>query len=260
MHMNKVTVEQIYRWLDQVAPFDNQEEFDNAGFQLGRLDAPVTGALLALDVTEEVVREAVEQKAELIITHHPLIFTPLKSLNLADHVPRVIELLLKHDLSLISAHTNMDQSPQYSASAEMARRLGLLNVRKEGPYLFVGDLPQTKRADQLAASIKTALDASPRLYGAAHKEISTLAVAGGAFSDGFVEARAAGAQALLTGEVKHHHALEATASGMVLYDGGHYATEALMLPPLAFGLQKAMNQLEYSLQVYVSRCVSYQLQ
>lgn len=260
MQKRTVTVQQIYDWLDDTAPFDSQEEFDNAGLQLGRLDAQVNGVLLALDVTEEVIQEAVERKADLIITHHPLIFSPIKSLNLADHVPRLIELLLKHEVSLISTHTNIDQSPQYSASAEMTRRLGLLNVRQEGPYLFIGDLPQAVRADYLADTIKKALGTSPRLYGDPQQQISTLAVAGGAYSEGYHEARSLGAQALLTGEVKHHHALEATAAGMVIYDGGHYATEAPMLEPLAFGLQKAMNQLEYSVQVYVSRCVSYRLQ
>lgn len=260
MDKQQATVRTIYDWLDQVAPFDTQEEFDNAGLQLGRMDRPVNSVLLTLDVTEETIQEAVRLQADLIISHHPLIFTPLKSLDFSEHVPKVIAQLIRQDIALIATHTNIDQSPQYSASAELARRLGLLNLRQEGPYLFVGDLPEQVKAEQLAGSIGQILEAIPRLYGDPEHAVSTLAIAGGAFSDGFKDAKAAGAQALLTGEVKHHHALEATAEGMVLFDGGHYATEAPMLQPLALGLQKDMNQLEYSLQVYVTRCISYRLQ
>lgn len=260
MNKHQASVKTIYDWLDQVAPFEAQEEFDNAGFQLGRMDSPVSKVLLTLDVTEEVIQEAADLEAELIISHHPLIFSPIKNLDLKEHVPRLISKLLAHNISLISSHTNIDQSPQYSASAELARKLGLQNVRKEGLYLFLGDLGHEIGALDLAHRIEDALGMKPRLYGRPDLPIHTLAIAGGAYSDGFSEAMAAGAQGLLTGEVKHHHALEATSQGMVVFDGGHYATETPMLAPLAFGLQKAMNQVEYYLQVHVTGAVSYRLQ
>lgn len=256
--MQKASVETILGWLDAMAPFSNQEEFDNSGFQLGRLDAQVGSVLLALEVTEAVIEEAVRLGAALIITHHPLLFVPQRVLDLSRAVPKLISLLIKNNLSLISAHTNMDRSAEYSASATVAGLLGLNNIRRQGDYLFVGDFPEPLDEAVLAAKVGSALKVPVRLYQGSGK-VKTLAIAGGAYSEGYHEAFLAGAQALLTGEVRHHHAVEAAAEGIALLDGGHYATEAPMLAPLALGLQKMANAVQYSLQVHVTRCLPYRL-
>jgi dinuclear metal center YbgI/SA1388 family protein len=260
MHTKQTTVQTVLDWLNQIAPFDTQEEFDNAGFQVGRLGTPVSNTLLTLDVTEEVIKEAAELKCELIISHHPLIFSPLTNLDLSKHVPRLISLLIKHQISLIAVHTNIDQSPDYSASVAVARQLQLKKLRNtDDPYLFLGELSDPMKPDALARLIGDTLDVPIRQYGEHEGLVHTLAIAGGAYSEGFLGAQQAGAQALLTGEVKHHHALEAAATSFIIYDGGHYATEVTMLAPLAFGLQTALNQVEYPVRVHVTRCRSYHL-
>lgn len=261
MHTKQTTVQKVLDWLDQIAPFDTQEEFDNAGFQIGQLDTPVSNILLTLDVTEEVIKEAVELGCELIISHHPLIFSPLTQLDLANYVPRLVSQFITHQMSLIAVHTNIDQSPDYSASAAMARLLQLKNLRTaDDPYLILGELPEAMKPEALARLIGDTMDVPIRQYGAHEGLVYTLAIAGGAYSEGFLGAQQAGAQALLTGEVKHHHALEAAANGFIIYDGGHYATEVTMLAPLAFGLQTALNQVEYPVRVHVTRYRSYHLQ
>lgn len=260
MSLRELTVKMVLEWIDSVAPFETQEEFDNGGLLVGSGEAGVNSILVALDVTEEVIREAVELRANLIVAHHPLIFTAQKNLDVARYVPDLLSRLIRNDIALIAAHTSMDQSEEFSASAAVAGLLGLGNIRKHGPYLFLGELEQPLEGQELNRRISSALKVPSRLYGRMDRMVSTLAIAGGAFSEGFPEAFHAGAQALLTGEVRHHHAVEACSRGMVLFDGGHYGTEFPMLKPLALGLQKMANAVKYSVQVHVSQGLPYQLQ
>jgi dinuclear metal center YbgI/SA1388 family protein len=259
MSNNQTTVQTILDWLNQTAPFDTQEEFDNAGLQIGYGKMPVSAVLVTLDVTEEVILEAAALKANLIIAHHPLLFTPQRDLNLARFVPRLAGMLIQHNIALIAVHTNMDQSFQYSASFALAELLNLKQIRQQGKYLIIGDLSKPLDDEQLFQLISRTLKAPVRQYGQGKTLFTTLAIAGGAYSEGFEEASEAGAQALLTGEVRHHHAVEAVDMGIVLYDGGHYATEVPMLPPLALGLQTALDTLEYPVQVHVTQCMPYRL-
>jgi len=257
--MKKTTVKAVYDWLDSIAPFSSQEEFDNAGLQAGNPEQEVSHLLVALDVTKEVVREASNLGAELILSHHPVLFSSLRSMNEKDYVPGILALLIRSDISLIAAHTSIDQSEDYSASLAVARLLQLKNIRRQGKYLFVGELGKPDQTKALQGSISRILGSPTLMFGEPDLLISTLAVAGGAYSEGWQEALDAGAKALLTGEVRHHHAVEATSRGLVLYEGGHFATEAPMLGPLAAGLQKAMDTLQYSVRVHVSKCIPYGL-
>lgn len=255
--MKKATVKTVYDWLDSVAPFASQEEFDNAGLQAGNPGQEVSHLLITLDVTKEVIREACNLGAELILSHHPVLFSSLRSMNEEHYVPGILASLIRSGISLIAAHTSIDQSEDYSASLAVARLLQLRNIRRQGKYLFVGELEKPDQAKTLQGSIGNILGSHALLFGEPSQHISTLAVAGGAYSEGLLEALDAGAQALLSGEVRHHHAVEAVSRGLVLYEGGHFATEAPMLGPLAAGLQKAMDTLQYSVRVHVSKCIPY---
>lgn len=258
--MNNLTVKGVYDWINTVAPFETQEEFDNSGMQVGDPDSPVTNILLTLDVTGEVISEAVKLGSDLIISHHPLIFTPQKDMVLTRHVPKLLAGLIENKIALISAHTNLDQSDQYSGTVTTAKLLGLKNIRRASPYLFLGDLEKPLTDHELRKLISANLKVPARQYGQSDSLIRTLGIAGGAYSEGHEEARAAGAQAYLTGEVRHHHAVEANEAGFLVYDCGHYATESPMLQPLAFGLQLMANELKYNLQVHVSGSVPYRLE
>lgn len=255
----KANVQIIYDWLDRIAPFELQEDFDNAGLQTGFPEQTVSRVLLALDVTPEVILEAEELGAELIISHHPLIFFALRSLNEQDYIASTVCRLVRAGISLISAHTNLDQSEKYSGGIAAAKLLSLKETRRAGKYLVLGNLQSPVSACDLKELIAASLKAPVLQFGESKQLITTVAIGAGAYSEGFEEARKAGAQVLLTGEVRHHNAVEATARGIVLYEGGHYATEAIMLGPLADGLQKVMDRLEYSLQVHVSWHIPYRL-
>ncbi|MDD4081701.1 MAG: Nif3-like dinuclear metal center hexameric protein [Eubacteriales bacterium] len=254
--MKKATIQAVYDWIDGIAPFLGQEEFDNAGLQVGRPDNPVAGILLALDTTPDVIAEARERGCDLIISHHPLVFMPLLSLRQDYYVPRVLSLLIQGGIGLIAAHTNLDKSA-YSGSMAVMKRLNMQNIRRADDYTLVGDLPRAIPMGEVQVLISLSLKSAVLRYGDAGKEISTLAVAGGAYSEGFQAARAAGAEAFLTGEVRHHHAVEAADTGIALFEAGHFATEQPMMEELAQGLQSGLNALNYNVQVYVSRQIPY---
>lgn len=254
--MKRPTIQAVYDWIDSLAPFDSQEAFDHSGLQAGHPERPVSGILLALDVTPAVIKEAEALGASLIISHHPLIFDPIDSVRLDLYVPRVLEMLMKSGLGLISAHTNLDKSP-CGGGAAMLRKMKLGNIRPCDDYTLCGDFPREVTAREAQKLIGGALGTAVLRYGAGDKRIKVLAAAGGAYSEGFSAALSCGADALLTGEVRHHHAVEAAAAGLVLFEGGHFATERLMMDALAQGLQRGLDALEYHVQVDVSRQIPY---
>ena len=254
--MKKLKVQAVYDWLDSVAPFESQEAFDNAGLQAGDPEQDVTGILLTLDVTADVLMEAESQGANLIISHHPLIFSPLSSLRQDLYVPRVLSKLIKSDIALISAHTNLDKSA-FSSGRIILEQLGMANIQPADDYVLVGDFETGRPAHDVRADLERILETPVLAYGNSEKTIRALGVAGGAYSEGFLAAQAAGADALLTGEIRHHHAVEAAERDVLLFEGGHFATEKMMMTALAQGLQSHLDAIEWNVQVCVSRQIPY---
>lgn len=250
--MSLMNVRDALNWLNDLASFDSAEDFDNVGLLIGDERLPVQTVVFGLDATPALVREAVRLHAQLIVTHHPLMFHAAKNLLEDDYEGHVIRTLIQHNISLIAAHTNLDQSPVYSGSAVLAELLHLQNVRQEG-FIFLGDVPEGEiTADKLRQCIAQVEDEYIYLYGDASKPIRTLAICGGAFDEGYLQARQLGAQAYLTGEIRHHNAIAAVGSGFVLFGGGHFGTEAVLVPKLAGALQNALNALQYYVYVYPS--------
>ena len=248
-----VTVKTIEDMLNELAPMETAESYDNVGAIVGRRDAEVTKILVALDCTWDVVQEAVRLGAELIVSHHPLLFHARKNLLEEDAEGRILCEMARRRLSLVAAHTNLDQT-EYSGSAACAKLLNLQNVRKETNYLFLGDLEKPMKAAELEKMISAALAFPVRCYGDGNTVISTLAIAGGADDGDWACAQSFGAQAFLTGEVRHHNALAASMSGFVLFDGGHYGTEAPLVPFLAEYLQNRLNDVQCNIRVFPSHC------
>ncbi len=247
----QATVQTIYELIDDIAPFDSQEGFDNAGLLVGNRNQPVQRVLLALDVTASVIDEAKRLQAQLIVTHHPVMFRGTKSLLNEDYEGGVISHLICSDLALISAHTNLDQS-SLGAGLLIADMLGMTELLQADHYVVVGLLPEPATAEKIGRRIAGALGGSIRVFGENDKLITRLGIAGGAYDEGYLTARAHGADAFLTGEVRHHNALAAAESGFVLYDGGHYQTEAPMMHALGECLQSKLNALQCDVEVYVA--------
>ena len=190
-----MTVGDIYQILDRIAPFDTQADFDNSGLLIGSPAWEVSGILFALDVTEAVVEEAVALGANLIVTHHPVLFSPVQRITEDQPEGRLIAALIRNRLSLIAAHTNLDQAPG-GINDTLAALCGLSDVTGEG-YVRIGNLPEACSARELADRLSGILQCTVRLMGPEEAVIDRLAVSSGAGGSEWKAGADAGCSAFL---------------------------------------------------------------
>ena len=249
------TVREIYQYLDGLAPFALQMDFDNAGFLVGRGDRQVKKILVSLDITREVAEEAGELGAELIVSHHPVIFHPAKSVTDGDPDGRVLLTLIEGGVAAICAHTNLD-AVTGGVNDALAQALGLTQIEQlhpDGvdpvgrPYGIgrVGTVAGApKYAPEFAAFVKKALGANGVRYVDARRPVRRVAVGGGACADMLRDALALGCDTFVTADVKYNGFLDAKALGVNLIDAGHYPTEQVVVPVLAKWLSAGFPQVE----------------
>ncbi len=227
-----MTVRDIVDFIDGMAPFATAEEWDNVGLLIGTPEMTVSSVLVTLDVTPAALAEASRVGANLIVSHHPVIFSPLKRL---DGMPYAVA---SAGVAVIAAHTNLDKD---GVNDTLAARLGLQAVRAAADGICrVGQLAAPLPAQDFAAQVGAALHTAVRVNGGG--VISTVAVCGGSGGD-FIPALYGAADAFVTGEVKHHEWLDADAHGMTVIEAGHYATEVPVVEPLAQRLAQAFPAL-----------------
>lgn len=242
------TVTHIYDAIDRLAPFWLTMDFDNTGILVGDRNREVSCALLALDCTPAVVEQARQLGAQLIITHHPVIFHPLKRVN----EDAVVYQLIRSDIAVISAHTNLDIA-QGGVNDALASAIGLRDCRglellneQTGAWLGrIGTLPEPLSPEAFAAHIKACLNASSIKFSAAPRAIHTVALCSGSGADCLDAAISAGADALLTSEVKQHEYLAAAAAGISIFDAGHFDTEDIVIEPLRDYLAKEIPDVHF---------------
>ena len=250
-----MTVQDLYNLIDGFAPFATQEEWDNSGFLVGSASQEVTHVLFALDVTESVIDEAVSLGAQLIVTHHPLMFSPVRSLTDGDYEGRLLRRLIRENISLIAAHTNLDQAPG-GVNDALAEACGLAEVSGEG-FFRSGLLPEPITAGAYADQLSQRLHTVVRVMGPADRMIRKAGLCSGGGSDFWQKAAETGCDAFITGEIKHHLALAMADSGLVGFECGHFATEEPGVRALAAALQKELNQVECMIRIYVSGISAY---
>ena len=228
----KMTVKDIMDCITDIAPLYWQEEYDNAGIQVGALNAEVRKALIALDVTEELVDEAIDKQCDLIVSHHPLIFHGLKHLTPETYIERTVMKAIKHDIAIISMHTNLDNS-YLGVSRVLADRLGLRDLRLLKPDLMDPDCCGAGMVGELASPMEEAdflnlvadTVGSPCLRHSAltGKQIKRVALCGGSGTPFLSDALKSQVDAYLTADIKYHDFF--APDGILLVDGGHFETE-----------------------------------
>ncbi len=222
-------VKDVTKVIEEFAPLSIQEKWDNSGLCIGSPDSPVTSVLLGLDCTPELVDEAVECGADMIVTHHPLIFSGLKKISPDDMIGKAVFKAIKAGISIYAAHTNADKVIA-GVSGAMAAKLGLKDVEilsdeGEGTGLgVVGNLPEPLTVEQAVELVKncfslSALRASRPLEG----KIERVAMCGGSGGSLIAAAKAAGAQLYLSGDISYHNFF--TSDDFMLMDIGHYESE-----------------------------------
>ena len=233
------TVNDIYAFLCGVAPPELQMSFDNAGFLVGHGDAAVDTVLLALDITGEVIAEAETIGAQLIVSHHPVIFHPLRSVT-ADGEGALVMRLVEKRLAAICMHTNLDIAEGGVNDVLIA----LLGASCEGPLDGdgcgrVGVLPQEMGMTEFLAFCKRTLRVNALRYVDAGRPVRRLAVMGGAGGDAMRDALNKGCDTYVTADVKYHQFRDAAELGLNLIDADHFCTENPVIPVLADQLRSA---------------------
>ena len=250
-----MTVQDLYDIIDRLAPFSTQMEGDNSGFLAGSASQPVDTVLLALDITGPVIDEAVSRGAQLIVTHHPLMFSPVRSLTEEDYEGRLIRRLVRENISFIAAHTNLDQAPG-GVNDTLAEICGLTDVTGTG-FFRTGLLPEPRSAFVYADELKSRLRTDVRLMGSGFAVIRRVGLCSGGGSGQWTDAARAGCDAFISGEIKHHHALAMADAGIVGLECGHFATEEPGIRALASALQNESDAVQCNVRIYVSEQAPY---
>lgn len=230
-----MTVKQVYDYIDRLIPFSTQESWDNSGLLVGDPNREVHKIITALDISIPVIKEAKEAGAELIVSHHPVIFHPLKAVVGIGTNP--VAMLIKNDISAICTHTPFDMSP-------LGMNKGLYELMKEPLGLTEEYIPledcrngnmigRIYKLKKPFSSVEMAEILSKKIFGCVRYSsltpvtISSIAISSGAGSS-FVElARERGADALISGDFKHDSFISALNLNFPLYDCGHYGTEKI---------------------------------
>ncbi len=252
----KMTISEIYDIIDVLAPFNLQESYDNSGLIVGSMNGEVSKVLLSLDITAETVREASKLGAQLIVSHHPVIFSPIKRL-CAESVPY---MLAHENIAAICAHTSLDMAAGgvNDVLFDMIEKpLGIAlkgeifeKISDDIGYGRICELENELCPDEAAKILKNVFGCSVVRYVKGAKKIKTLAYCSGSGGSALKIAADKGVDALITGDVKHSVWIEAKNLGVSLFDCGHYHTERIILPKLK---QLIINNTT-GVEVLISEC------
>lgn len=247
------TVKEIYDFIDSVAPYRTQDSWDNSGLLVGDGDEVVTKALCALDASIPTILEAERLGCQLVLTHHPVIFDPLRSLD--SKVPAA--LLFKKGIACISSHTNLD-SAEYGISDMMVDRLGLRNLHKiidinrEDPvtgrkvgYGAIGEADHEMTPEELAKLCRERFNCIAIKYVPGNRAIKTVGMISGAGGSYVTNAHALGCDAYVSGDVKQQDFIEAERLGITLIDAGHFETETIAMEYFKEKLGERFPEVEF---------------
>jgi len=243
-----MTAIEIAAVIERTAPLHWQEEYDNAGFQAGNPQTEVSGVLVSLDITEAVIDEAIAKGCNLVISHHPLIFRPLRQVCGLSWQQRCVEKALKAGICLYSAHTNLDNAPQ-GVNRRIAQCIGLQGLKPlvenaNGSWSgIIGSLPRSEARTTFLQRLQKTFEAKGLQFcGEDGPEILTVALCGGAGNFLLDEAKENGADCFITGELRYHDWFEA--GNMLLVQLGHYESECCTEGLLAELVGNACPQLK----------------
>lgn len=237
--------------IERVYPKNAALSFDNVGLQAGRQDKEVKRVYVALDATADVISDAIEKKADMLITHHPLIFTPLKAVTDEDFVSRRILTMIQNDMSYYAMHTNYDVLGMAALAGEKFGLIGteVLDETMEIGGLAegigrIGELEETKSLQECCEFVKKCLNLEHvRVFGELSHKVDRLAVSPGSGKSAVASALQKGADVLVTGDIGHHDGLDALEQGLCVIDAGHYGTEYMFIEDVKGFLEERCPEL-----------------
>ncbi len=242
-----MTIKDVTSLIEEFAPLEYQASYDNAGLVVGRNETEVTGVLLAVDVTEEVIAEAKSVGANLIITHHPIVFHALKRFNSSNYVERCVEEAIRSGVALYACHTNLDSAPQ-GMSWRLAEMLGVENLSllestskvENVGYGVVGELSEPQSFDVYLESIAAKLNLSAVRYSRPIDcEVRRVAICTGSGGSLINAVKGRGVDLYITADLKYNDFMEPSSEFTVL-DIGHFESEYCAIDILFGILSKKM--------------------
>lgn len=241
----KVTVKTFYDIIDSIAPFETADTWDNSGLLVGSMDNNVSNVLVALDITEEVVLEAIENSCQLIISHHPIIFTGVMSITEHNYAGKLLQKIIQNNIAVIAAHTNLDRSTTHGINLFLANEFKLVDcvpLNFAHGYGIVGSLTTSSALSTFIELTKNIFKIDlVKISNYQDKPITKVAICSGASADFIEDALTNSADVYITGDLKYHEAQKVLGSGMVLFDVGHFESEFVYLETLKIHI---LNQLQ----------------
>ena len=260
------TVGEILAYLETLAPPAMKMDWDNVGLLCGSRSQAVRKVLVALDPFEGVCREAEQWEADLIVSHHPLIFSPLKAVTDETSVGRCIQLLCRAGISAINAHTNLDCAPG-GVNDVLAEKLGLSQVQVVDPMgtddtgrpwgLLRQGVVEPCTLPDFLTKVKESLNCHGLRYADGGKPVHRVAVGGGACGSELAAAAAAGCDTFVTSDVKYNQFWDAQDMGLTLIDAGHFATENPVVHVLAEKIGEAFPEIEVKISQTHWDCMKF---
>lgn len=250
-------VNDVLSYLNELAPIELKMDFDNVGLLVGNSDSNVKTVLVALDITDEVIDEAVSIGAQLIVSHHPIIFEPMKSVLYSDLDGKKIIKLIKNDISAICMHTNLDIADG-GVNDALINALGALSdgfleytgTDTDGTERGCGRIGELKEAMPLSEFLKkckSSLNANGLRYHDAGLAVKRIAVMGGAGGGAVELVNSHGCDTYVTSDIKYNNFLDAKELGINLIDADHFCTENVIVPVLQEKLCKRFPDCEIAI-------------
>ena len=242
-------IKEVLSALERFAPLPLQEDWDNAGLQIGLTETEASGALLCLDVNEDIVDEAIAKGCNIIVSHHPLLFRGLKCISGADYVQRSVIKAIKHDICIVSMHTNMDNA-RGGVNFKIAEKIGLDDVRffaakadEDAGSGVVGVLPSPMNARDFIMLVKKAFGVECAMCNELlQRPVRKVAICGGAGDFLLPQAISEGADAFITGEM-HYHVYFGNEQKIQICVIGHYQSEQFTSEIFKSIISEACGQL-----------------
>ena len=243
---------EIIRVIEAAYPREAALDFDNVGLLAGRSEKEVNRVYIALDATDAVIDCAVRAGADMLITHHPLIFSPLKKVTDENFISRRIVKLIQNDISYYAMHTNYDVLGMAELSEKILgiRDTEVLDITRENGGIpegigRIGSLEQPVTLEECCVYIKHKLNlGSLKVFGDMDAKVSRLAISPGSGKSAIGAAIAKGADILVTGDIGHHEGLDAVEQGLLVIDAGHYGTEYIFIDDMKRFLEDKLPVLQ----------------
>ena len=242
--------------LEKQSPKSYACDWDNVGLLVGREDKEIQKIYIALDATDEAIEEAIANGADMLLTHHPMIFKEVKRVTQEDFIGRRIIRLIQNDMVYYAMHTNFDVMGMADLAADYlgisdTRVLEITSVSETGEEGIgrYGSLKKEMTVRECCEEVKQAFSLeNVKVFGDLERKVKTAAISPGSGRSVISNALQAGVDVLITGDIDHHEGIDAVAQNMTVIDAGHYGVEHIFIPYMEQYLKREAKELEIAVQ------------